>query len=437
MNITYPEKINKPIFICFVIWLIALGGALKDFNSHSFNFSNLSQCVVPLTFIFYIIYARLKLINFKPLWLVLAVLLVWQFLLFLKYNNYVFLWGRMYDVLFAFVVIRTMGLKRFLFYFETAVSKLCIISVLLWTILILFPSIKNMLVPLSFPFNHNGTLIAHWGIVGISNSENFGLIRNLGFAWEPGRFASVTVMALLMHLFRTRFILFQKNFWPLLLGVLTSLSTTGYMTLCVCVIGYFFNASKSVSSQVLKIILPLSFIILIFCSPFLLDKIVQVSDANSFLSDGDIQYYINEDVAFVPQRTEALYWEFLNIKDSPLLGYGGDIQFSYIKKLFPQLNIFLSEGILQIVAVMGIPLSFLVYLILYKSSNIFAKYYNIKGSYLFFLAFFAVNVSYNFFYEPLFICIVVYCLFMPASDKKDIELQKCKRVQPELTLSKK
>lgn len=417
----YSEKIDKTVFICFVIWLVAMGGGLADFNSHSLNLNSITQCVLPLTLVYYAVRMKFRPTRLKPLGIVLGVLLIWQLLLIYKFGSYHVLIGRSYDVLFAFIIIRTLGLKRFFFYFETAVAKLCILSVCLWGLMVLFPPIKNMLAPLSFPINESGTQIAHWGIVGISNSENLGLIRNLGFAWEPGRFSSIVVIALLMHLFGTRFVLFQKNFWPLFLGVLTSLATTGYMAMGVCVIGYFFNARKSASSQFLKFLLPTLFILMAISSPFLLDKIKQVSDADTFLTDGGAQYYIENERKYVPQRTEGLYLDFLNIIDSPWIGYGDETDYSYVRRIaFPNLHIILSNGVLQIIAMMGIPLALLFYWALYRSSKLFALFFQIKGTTLFFLVICAVNVSYNFFYDPLFICMVLYCLFMPESDKKEL-----------------
>lgn len=419
MSISYTEKIDKSIFICFVIWLIALGGALNDFSSHSLNMNSLTQCILPLILVYYAIRMHFKPVHLKEFCLVLGVLLIWQILLIIKFGSYNVLVGRFYDALFAFIVIRTLGLKRFFFYFETAVAKLSIISIILWVVIVLMPSIKTLLLPFSLPINITGTQIAHWGIVGISNSENLGLIRNLGFAWEPGRFSSIVVIALMMHLFRTHFVLFTTNFWPLLLGVLTSLATTGYMAMCVCVIGYFFNAQKSIYSQFLKILLPICFILLTLSSPFLLDKIKAVSDSDTFLTDDVARYYTSIDKGYVPQRIEGLLLDFQNIINSPLIGYGDSSDYSYVRRiLFPGLKISLSDGVLQIVAMMGIPLSMLFYWALYRSSKLFSTFYDIKGGYLFFLAICAVNVSYNFFFEPLFICMVLYCLFMPEKDKK-------------------
>lgn len=420
-NKVYSEIIDKRLFFCFVIWFIAMGSALADFNSHSLRPNGINAIILPLVLLYFIRITKFKFYKIAPLLLAFGILFLWQMLLIYKYGSYNILIGRTYDVLFSFIVIRAIGLRRFCFYFEAVVAKLCIVSLILWILIVLFPFIIQPLCGLSFPINQTGTQIAHWGIVGISNSENLGLIRNLGFAWEPGRFSSIVCIALMLHLFRQQFQLFKPNFWPLILGILTSLSSTGYMTLIACIIGYYYNAQKDASSVMIKNILVIGFVLMVVSSPFLLDKMTEISDPDTFLTEGAADYYSKNDIGYVPQRAEGLYLDYLNIIDSPLFGYGDDVTYSYIcRVVFPSLKISLSDGLLQIIAMMGIPLGLLFYFSLWKSSELFSRMYNIKGKFLLFMVICLVNVSYNFFYEPLFVCMVLYCLFLPDSDKAEL-----------------
>ena len=420
-NNIYSETIDKRLFFCFVFWFIAIGGALAEFNSHSLRLNGLNEVILPFILIYLIRITNFKFEKTGSLMIALGIIIIWQMLLIYKFGSYNFLIGRTYDVIFSFIVIRGIGLRRFCFYFETVVAKLCIVSLLLWGIIVIFPFIKQPLCGISFPIAVEGTSIAHWGIVGISGSENLGLIRNLGFAWEPGRFSSIVCIAFMLHLFRQHFQLCKSNFWPLLLGIFTSLSTTGYMTMIACIIGYYYNANKNASSALIKNLLVFGFVLMVVSSPFLLDKMVEVSDTDRFMTDGAADYYSKNDQSYVPQRAEGLYLDFLNILDSPIIGYGDDVTYSYIcRVVFPSLKISLSDGLLQIIAMMGIPLGLLFYFSLWKSSELFSRMYNIKGKYLMFAVVCLVNVSYNFFYEPLFVCMVLYCLFLPDSDKAEL-----------------
>lgn len=63
-------------------------------------------------------------------------------------------------------------------------------------------------------------------------SEYFiGIPRNSGFCWEAGQFASMIVLALTFHLLRTKEKFYKnKSFWILLAGLITTFSTTGFVT---------------------------------------------------------------------------------------------------------------------------------------------------------------------------------------------------------------
>ena len=153
----------------------------------------------------------------------------------------------------------------------------------------------------------------------------------------------------------------------------------------------------------------------------MLDKIQSVSNTNTFITDDAANYYGEKDIAYVPQRLEGLFWEWQNILHDPIIGYGDNASYSFVQTvLFPQVVIKLSNGLLQIVSMLGIPLALLFYWSLYKSSSYISKFYNIKGSYLMFLIICAINVSYNFFFEPFIISVVLYSLFLSNTDKERI-----------------
>lgn len=422
-------KIDPLIFILFVLWVVAMGGALYDFDSHSLRFNSIQSCILPVSLVVFVIASHFKVQNVKNYVAVIGVLIIWQCLLIYKYGGYNFLIGRFYDVTFAFILIRALGLKRMFYYYEVTVAKLSYLSLIIWIPIALFPSLRQALASFSLPYNQATTIVASWGVFGISNSENLGILRNLGFAWEPGRFASLVVLALLIHLYRTRFKLFEKNFWPLFLALLSSLSTTGYMAFFICIFGWFLNVKKSLSVQ--KYILLIAFAVFLLFSPFMLEKMIEISNTDTFLTDEAADYYGSIDFTYIPQRSEGLFLEWLNILNSPLVGYGDNVSYSFVQdKIFPQLKIFLSNGILQIIAMLGIPLSLLFYYALFKSSMYVSRIYGIKGKYILFFLICAINISYNFFFEPFVIAIVLYCIFLSEADKRLVfntnNTQECK-----------
>ncbi len=415
------QKIDNRLLFIFIIMIIALGGAIEVFNSHSLRFNNLWNLIIPVISIYYLYVVRIKLGSILPLIVALVIVLIWQIALYYKFDGYNVLAGRIYDVLFAFIIIRTLGIKKFFFYIETSVVKLTRISLFLWIIIVILPSIRDLLSLYSLPIYSVNTCGGTWGFWGFASKLREGegvIIRNMGFAWEPGRFSSILVITFLIHLFRNRFMLFKKNFWVLLLGILSTQSTTGYLTFGVCLYGLFMNNNGKRYKKALSYGILGGFIGLFLLAPFMLDKIKYVFSEESFIQQGAANWFIEQGKVYVPQRWEGLYLEFMNIQDSPWIGYGDDKSYSYVRNvLFPKLDIRLSNGLLQIIAMMGIPLGLLLYFCLYKSSIYISNLYNVKGRLLIFIAVCTINISYNFFLEPIFMAITLYCLFIPKSDR--------------------
>lgn len=414
----YNEKIDISLLVLFTIFLVAAGGSLGysyvGFTSRSLNCTSLVNCILPLSLFVLIAKFYRKLKFGKTIFLVVAIVIVYWALLYVKYGGYSFLLGRLYDVIFSYILIRCVGIKRSLFYFEKTVTYLTLLSLFLWLPTALIPSLKSFLMSFFIPTpgDMGATQCATIGLYSISVSEGF-ILRNNGFAWEPGRFSSLVVTTLFLNMIRTRCSISDKGFIILMLGLLSSQSTTGYMTFIVCMILYLYNARKTIVAKILKIALPLSFILVFVYSSFMLDKILEVIDTDNFITENVLSWRASVgNNGYVPQRAEGLYYDFLNIVHDPLLGYGDNPSLSYLRTvLFPNFPISPSNGLLQIVAMLGIPLGICFYFCLYRSSILLSKIYRFRGSFLLFLLLCAINVSYNFFIEPLFVSFVFISLF--------------------------
>ena len=59
-NNIYSETIDKRLFICFVFWFIAMGGALAGFNSHSLRLNGLNEVILPFILIYLITITELN-----------------------------------------------------------------------------------------------------------------------------------------------------------------------------------------------------------------------------------------------------------------------------------------------------------------------------------------------------------------------------------------
>lgn len=97
--------------------------------------------------------------------------------------------------------------------------------------------------------------------------------QNSGFSWEPGAYGFFLIIALIMQLFKNGFKLDTGAKW-LIVGVLTTLSTTSYAALGVVFLMYF-RANGVKYSTLLLIAGPL-LIAAAVKLPFLLDKVITI-----------------------------------------------------------------------------------------------------------------------------------------------------------------
>tara|TARA_R110002167_G_scaffold127834_5_gene309649 strand:- start:2042 stop:3271 length:1230 start_codon:yes stop_codon:yes gene_type:complete len=149
------------------------------------------------------------------------------------------------------------------------------------------------------------------------------IIRNSGFAWEPGVFQIYINIVLFLNLnYISRF---KK--WELLvliLSLLTTFSSTGYLIFfMICIV--FLNSSRDITVLRLKSLKPLLLIIIIgvfvsifFNSDFLKNKLVsQTSEISTF--EGE----------FSQNRFLTFLFDLKYIKMNPILGNGYNFEMRY------------------------------------------------------------------------------------------------------------
>ena len=71
--------------------------------------------------------------------------------------------------------------------------------------------------------------------------QGSGAYRNCGFTWEPGGFACFLILAIIINLASNKFKIRNKSLMILILSLITTFSTTGYMAFAFIMIWYLFN----------------------------------------------------------------------------------------------------------------------------------------------------------------------------------------------------
>lgn len=289
--------------------------------------------------------------------------------------------------------------------YEQIVTKLSLICLFVWTINLIIPSLWDAICPY-FAFERGDSISKYnFFFASVLNRNKFGVddvwYRNPGFSWEPGMNASLVCVALFINLAQNKFKLKgNKNFYILFVALLSSFSTTGYMCLIACIFPFFLLNKKTKYGVFFTIILiPLS--IWLYQLDFMGKKIKELqSDEFSRKTLVDNLKYYDRDV-LVPQRFDGLAFELMNIAHDPLLGYGLEVEKSYVYNEVSDI-LSLSDGIFKIFAKYGIIFGGWLTIIMFLTCMKIGFLWHCRGMWLFFLLFEFISISYGFFYIPLF-----------------------------------
>jgi len=230
------------------------------------------------------------------------------------------------------------------------------------------------------------------------NIGGISLVRNSGFAWEPGGFACLIDLAIFINLIRTKFRLtYNSKIWVFIVALITTFSTTGISIFFLLLVFYIYN--QHIKYTVLLIPLTLALGIYITTLPFMAEKLIDVSNYDT---EEMIENTIEYDLQSTPQRLESLEIDFVDFMNNPILGYGGHMEEQWTSKLGAQVATI--SGIGKVMAVFGLVgiLFFLINLI--KTSKEFAKSFKFKGWLFPFLMVIMIAVSYSLIFMPLLMC---------------------------------
>lgn len=407
-------EISQTDYIFFFLVIIYLGSAmLLTRNSlEALGGTDLVSVTGKLFMVVFGIYVFYK-HNYKfssamP-WAVVFILAIWALLQFLKYQTFsVYPMVRFMNLFFAVIIIKVYGLK-IVYLFENVVGKLALISLIGWGLTLLIPNVMLELASLS-PFEPYGLVQnGSFFVFGISDSIEV-LRRNLGFAWEPGRFGSILSVGLFFNLIANDFrIRRNKNFWYIVGAILSTQSTTAYVTLMLVIAFYLYNKRRSMFIKLMPLVAVL--FVLIIQVDFVGDKIqsLWLTDEHSYDWQKQLDYFYTQDIVVVPQRFDGLFYELLNILHDPVIGNASDEE-AYLYSLFG-IRFSLSNGCLRIFANMGIFIGFLYYVYLYRSSKLLSVIFKYRGKIFWLVLFVMINISYSWVFEPVFLAFVFYPLY--------------------------
>lgn len=399
-------------FALLLLLFLGQGTAYTHGGLDSFALSNMENIILSLTgkafmiILGFILIARYKINLFH--WFncsVTVCVVIWGALQAIKYNSIpVAAVSRLISLFFVIIIINVYK-RNLCDYIEHVSVRMTIVGLLLWCGLVFMPNLINGIGKFS-PIVADGMVEYSFGIWGTPSIVEQAIPRNCGFAWEPGRYGAILSFVLLINLYRTRFKLINNlNFWIIILGIASTLSTTAFG--CVGAIAMIYLANKNANIRIL--ILPALILggFYVWQLDFVGTKIKDLWSSDYIYRQ--IEYYSKTGQTFTPQRFDAIMFEAYNIVHDPIIGNAGD-QLGYLMKLFGA-NMSLSNGVLRIFANMGVFIGIWYYIQLYKGSKSLMAWYSSRGAWGFFIVFVLMNFSYAFIFDPIFLSIILYPYF--------------------------
>lgn len=327
------------------------------------------------------------------------------------------------NLMSAYVIVRIFKNKLFV-YFYKIVSYLTLLDVSLWIFVnvvgVRHVARYSMLVPTS------GASSASFFIFNTPNCTAYeglglwGMVRNCGFCWEPGLFASILVLAIFFNLMVNNY-KWKNNLHLLILliGLFSTFSTTGYIAFLVMILCryYFLMRKGHTLSSVLFLVLILPLLLVVMDLPFMENKIIRDSDKGNFaINNVEAMNYVEKTGAiFVPGRSEGIFLDFQNFIHDPIDGYGLAVENSWVYNNIST-YIRISNGVIQIFSRFGVILALLFHFAFIRSSRQIRKIN--KGENSLYVIFMILSVSYDLYLLSLCFALIFYSQFVSSSKRK-------------------
>ena len=231
-------------------------------------------------------------------------------------------------------------------------------------------------------------------IYTVNTQRNISLFaRNSGPFWEPGAFAGYLIIAIIFNIIITHKLLnYTGNI--LIIALITTLSTSGYLALGILIFSFFFVNYKNLLK---KLILSFGFIIIFYISytqlDFLGNKIIK-----------DIKYSVSAPPSLLfPNRFVGAMLDIKELSDNPFLGRGLK-PYNYTSDNMKWIN-HRTNGITHLALQFGIIAFLLYFYFVYRSFLTICILNHVKSTFVIAIltAIFIIGFSELYFSQPLFL----------------------------------
>lgn len=420
MNITFRYIFsNFNVFYFFIVVLCTARATIYTRGFVGYQGDILSFLFLLVFSVIFIVKNNVR-FNKKGFIILSLLYLLWFVSQFLKYDesNLSLSFFLFYQLIVAYSIVYVFG-KNLFYLFDAIVTKLSIISCIVWGSYLLFPSVVDLIIaPFSLPIGETGLIKYNIFIASVLNTTADAHVntwfRNPGFSWEPGMNASIICTAIFINLIINKFRLKKnKNLFYLTIALITSFSTTGYMTfICVILPFYLINISRKWAIRLFIILVPV--VVYLFQLDFMGEKLENLQSNSETLSTieasiewGDEQ---GNTYTYVPQRFDGLAFELMNVANDPLVGYGVDVENSFVYSNISN-RIALSNGNLKLLAQFGVLFGAILLVFYGYTCHFLSVQYGYKGGFFLLLLFLLLSMSYQFYNLPFYMALMLFPFF--------------------------
>lgn len=410
------------IFYMFMMFMWV--ASVSDYTSFNFGKNPILMPIFIVILAYY--YIRLCHKSYKPLVAILLINVVWNIASYLKYGGFLGVnFPPFYSIIIAHVAFNIYTRREFLHLFEKMLVMFCCISIVVWLCANLIGQPFVLLMRAISVIKPSPPTETYSFLFGLGSQIDMGIRRNLGFTWEPGRFACWILLGMYFNLVRNKFNIRNKHFCILFFSLLTTLSTTGYSLLVVLILFVLMNKKSKLSKVIIVLCVVLVFPT-VWGLSIMSDKIEGLMDLDAGL--GSIEYHsVKDGMAIVcPQRFTGIYVSFMNFVNDIFLGFN-QLSNSYVSAVLYKHSVIVapSEGIIGILAKYGIFYGAFFYYWLIKSSSYLSSSLGYKGKLMFFLLFMGISFSYEFWENCIFMYFYL-CAFYRKCDSRYFEVEQAK-----------
>jgi len=397
-NISYKSSPLKYFLVIFCLFFTA--------KANSLELSNYLFYVSIIAILLYLEALKKRSIPItKQLIVILFLITAFTFIQFLVFGRLTlgFLFDRFMLIIATYIVTKITKLEFFKI-LEEILYKLAVISLPLYVLqLINFNFLQFMIVKVQsvIPFlveNPNHSNIFIWGY------QTQALSRNQGFMWEPGAFAAILLVGILINLIFNNFSLNKKLVF-MLIALLTTLSTMGYIGLFVLLIFYLYNKRMKYFVISLPIILVISAIVINL--PFMRNKIID--EYNNV--DNKIYDVYNENRSkdmMSLGRMASFKVDIIDMMQSPIFGLGGNTE---AKTTSNSIVVNKTNGLSLFLVTWGLLGFVLLLYSLIRLFKILLSFNRIKGVIFPVMTILILSFSNNVLQEPVFGVLILFSYF--------------------------